>query len=134
MATILTGDAAHEVDAGAAPGTLLLDPANLEDLTGWELKPEGLCRGDICVPTRHRPDIEADGQIDLRVFADLLARPLAVDDETQTAAIGESPAHRESQLDEGALDGLVLRDADGEPFRWDSIGRKKKVLVTWASW
>jgi hypothetical protein len=134
MATILTGDAAHEVDASAAAGTLLLDPATLQDVTGWELKPEGLCCGDICVPTRNRPDLEVDGGIDLRVVADLLGRPLAVDDETQTFALGESPAQRATQLSEGALDGLVLRDIDGQPFQWAALGRKKKVLVTWASW
>jgi hypothetical protein len=55
MATILTGEDTHEVDAIARPATLLLDPATLRDVTGWELKPEGLCRDDVCVPTRSLP-------------------------------------------------------------------------------
>jgi hypothetical protein len=29
---------------------------------------------------------------------------------------------------------LVLRDFDGNDVSWSSIGRKKKLLVAWASW
>ena len=82
MATILTGEETHEVGAVARPATLLLDPTTLREVTGWELKPEGLCRDDVCVPTRGRADVHVDGR----------------------------------------------------PFSWPALGRKKKVLVTWASW
>ncbi len=30
--------------------TLHLDPAELERRTGWQIKPEGACKGDRCVP------------------------------------------------------------------------------------
>jgi hypothetical protein len=134
MATILTGDGTHEVDAVARPATLLLDPPTLREVTGWELKPEGLCHDDVCVPTRSRPDVHVEGRIDLRVVTDLLDRPLAFDADTAVAAIGESAATRAAQLAEGHLDDIVLHDVDGRPFSWPEIGRKKKVLVTWASW
>jgi hypothetical protein len=134
MAKILTGEDTHEVDAVARPATLLLEPATLREVTGWELKPEGLCRDDVCVPTRSRPDVRVDGRVDLRVVADLLDRPLAIDADTAVAAIGESAATRAAQLAEGRLDDIVLQDLDGRSFSWPEIGRKKKVLVTWASW
>jgi hypothetical protein len=134
MATILTGEDTREVDAVARPTTLLLDPATLRAVTGWELKPEGLCRDDVCVPTRARPDLHVDGRVDLRVVTELLGRPLVVDADTAVAAIGESAATRAAQLAAGRLDDIVLQDVDGRRFSWPAIGRKKKVLVTWASW
>ena len=134
MATILTGDGTHEVDAVARPATLLLDPPTLREVTGWELKPEGLCHDDVCVPTRSRPDVRVDGRVDLRVVAELLGRPFVLDEPNAVAAVGESAATRATQLAEGRLDDIVLHDVDARPVPWSAIGRKKKVLVTWASW
>ena len=53
----------------------------------------------------------------------------ALDEETQTVALG-APG---DDID-GDLTGLVLRDADGAEYAWSRIGRKKKLLVAWASW
>ncbi len=134
MATILTGEAIYDVDAEARPGTLLLTPSALAAVTGWELQPEGLCRDDVCVPTRKRPDVQVDGRVDLHVVAELLGRPLVIDEETGVAAVGESAATRAAELASGRVGDLELYDVDGDAFAWSAIGRKKKVLVTWASW
>ena len=134
MATILTDDGTYEVEAVARPGTLLVPEGALPGLTGWQLNPEGLCRGDVCVPTRSRPELRVDDRIDLQVVAELLAQPLVVDDDTATAALGASSTVRAEQLADGRVDDLALRDVDGNAFAWAGIGRKKKVLVTWASW
>ena len=131
MATIIRDDGVSEVAAVAAPGTLLLDPGDLAQATGWRLEPEGLCRGDVCVPTRSHPDLVVSERVDLRVFATALGRPFAFDEETQTAALG---APGEEIDGDGDLAGLVLRDADGAEYTWSRIGRKKKLLVAWASW
>src|SRR6185437_1551899 len=60
----------------------------LEDATGWVLKPEGLCRGAVCVPVRDRDALVADGMIDLAAFAAALRRPIVVDAAEGVAAIG----------------------------------------------
>ena len=56
------------VNAGREGEDLWAAPADLERATGWALKPEGLCRGSICIPLKPqqraamvRGDIEADG-------------------------------------------------------------------------
>src|SRR5580693_3801143 len=40
----------HRVAGAAKGGRLLADPASFATELGWELKAEGLCRGDVCVP------------------------------------------------------------------------------------
>ena len=54
---------------------VLVDPASLEAATGWVLKPEGLCRGSVCVPVRDRDALVVDGAIDVAAFAAALAAP-----------------------------------------------------------
>src|SRR5436309_170647 len=58
--------------------TLSVDPAHLEARTGWALKPEGACKGDICVPL---PDGAATSPtIDARVLSERLGMPLLHDE------------------------------------------------------
>ena len=134
VATIVTDDGTVDVDAVARPGTLLLSPDSVRAVTGWELKPEGLCRGEVCIPVPARAPLEIDGRVDLRAVAELLRRPFAIDDETQAAALGASAATRCEELNERAVGDFTLHDVNGHAVQWSSFGRKKKVLVAWASW
>jgi hypothetical protein len=129
MPTLITDAGPYDVDA-----SLQLTPQQLAAATGWEWKPEGLCRGDVCVVTHARPDVRVGELVDLRLVAALLIRPLAVDDVTGDAALGESAAARAEEYTGRTLADLVLCDVDGNPFEWKRIGRKKKVLAAWASW
>ena len=47
MATVLTD--AGELTVGAT-NRLWLSADDAERVTGWSLKPEGICRNDVCVP------------------------------------------------------------------------------------
>ena len=44
------------VDADATGGELWLSGDDLKRVSGWEFKPQGFCKGDICVPV---PDARA---------------------------------------------------------------------------
>jgi hypothetical protein len=134
VATVLTEEATFEIDAIARPDTLLVPEDRLADITGWELNAEGLCRGDVCVPVRARPDVRADGLVDLRVVTELTRQPFAFEHDVAAAAIGTAVDTHAGEPAGGRVHDLVLADVDGTPFRWTQLGRKKKVLVTWASW
>ena len=74
--TLLVEDgSAHEIGGDTAT----VDADDLGTATGWVLKPEGLCRGDVCVPTRGLPVDAGGGRVDLAAWAEALGRPLAVD-------------------------------------------------------
>ena len=52
MVTVLTEQGSVEIlaQSDSSTGDLWLRPDDAERTLGWTLKPEGLCRGDICVP------------------------------------------------------------------------------------
>jgi len=98
--------------------------------TGWEAKPEGLCKGAMCVPAPEA--VTADGQIDVSVVAERLAMPLVTDEKSGLSVLGpEAFGH---SLTTAVAPELELPDADGNPFRLSSLHGRKVLLVAWASW
>jgi peroxiredoxin len=107
---------------------------DLSAATGWTLKPEGLCRGSICVPLGNRSVSSTDGVIDLVEWAAALGYPLAVDADSAAAALAPVP-HREPPAAVGSkAPELELPDVDGNRVSFSSLSGRKRVLVTWASW
>jgi hypothetical protein len=93
--------------------------------TGWEIKPEGACKGDTCVP------LGADEGFDLRTTATQLGMALVHDPEEGLWALGpESIGNR--ALATAQAPELVLPDFDGNEFRLSSLRGQKVVLVAWA--
>jgi hypothetical protein len=105
-------------------------PEELEQHTGWELKPEGLCKDDRCVPL---PDGSgADGLVDLTVVAERLGMPLVHDEGHGLWALGPDAGDR--VLASAELPPIVLRDVDGRPFDLASLRGEKVLIAAWASW
>ena len=133
--TIVTDDGETTVDAIRTGGSVRIDAAALARATGWELKPEGLCRGEMCVPVRDPDALGVDDAIDLHAFADVLRRPLVVDDEVDLAVLGASTIDRAAEREGLRVPAdLALRDLDGNVHHWGELGRRKKLLFAWASW
>ncbi len=112
---------------------LVVAPEDLTHATGWELKPEGLCRGAVCVPVRNGT-VAVEGGVELRAAAAALGSPFAVDDEAQVAVLGTPATARSEQQTGMRVDDFTLADIEGDAFSWSSIGRKKKLFFAWASW
>lgn len=112
-----------------------VDGAALAEATGWVLKPEGLCRGEVCVPLVGRTITapHADGLIDLHEWAAALGLLLA-HDELGVVAVTPNAEVRARDVAGGTAPSLTLNDVDGNPVSFDDFSGSKRVLVTWASW
>lgn len=112
---------------------LKVDEHEFADRTGWTVKPEGACKGEVCVPLD--PAVrDADGRLDVRVLAPLLGMPLVADDAHGVWALGPETAVTGKVLTSAVAPDLELPDADGKPFKLSSLRGKKVVMVAWASW
>jgi hypothetical protein len=108
-----------------------LTPDEIRRRTGWDIKAEGACKGEICVPLPDLP-VGADGTIDMRLFAEHMAMPLVTDDKHDLSAMGPRAAGR--VLDDVAFPALALPDFDGNSFDISSLHGRKVLLLAWASW
>jgi hypothetical protein len=93
--------------------------------TGWEIKPEGACKGDLCVPLDQR-----DG-FDLESTADRLRMALVHDADAGLWAIGPESLGDRALVTAEAPE-LRLPDLDGNEFRLSSLRGQKVVVVSWA--
>ena len=108
--------------------TLAINKAEFERRIGWAIKPEGACKGDICVPLPS----EAAEEIDARVLADRLGMPLVHDEASDLWCLGPEAGGRALTMTEAP--DLVLPDLHGNAFHLRSLRGRKVLLVAWASW
>lgn len=109
-----------------------IGPEAFADGTGWALKPEGACRGDICVPLP--PEVRGDdGRVDVGIAAERLRMPLVHDDEHGLWALGPATVTGTALATAEAPE-LTLPDLDGNPFDLATLRGRKVLLVAWASW
>ena len=135
MITLITEDDDSVALVGEASAeTLLVDAVEFAAATGWLLKPEGLCRGDVCIPRSLWPDMEAHGRIDLSLFAAAVSQPVVVDPASAIVAIGTSAITRHRALESLDAPQFTADGLDGEPIALSDYAGRKKVIVTFASW
>lgn len=129
----------HRLDGDVGPvgGVWAVDATALGEATGWTLKPEGLCRGEVCVPLLGRPVDAGDGRVDLVEWAAALGLPLALDadhGDADHAAAALAPAAHEVAVPGGEAPDLELPAPDGTVHRFGDQAGRKRLLITWASW
>ena len=94
--------------------------------SGWEIRPEGACRGDVCVPLA---DTNTE-TVEIEAIAERLGMPLVRHDDG-LAALGPATVGGRALVTAEAPE-LVLPDFDGNEFRLSSLRGQKVVLVAWS--
>ena len=123
-----------EVPAVFSGERVRIPASELPAAVAWELKPQGLCQGEVCVPVPDPAALANHDGVDLQAFADLLARPLALDLAERMAALGTAWVDRDSQLATLEAPDFTLPDLEGKLHSLSQHRGKKVLLIAYASW
>lgn len=126
MTPILSDLGEFSVAAGPGDG-LWLSREEAATATGWALQPEGLCRGNVCVPVPPGREAEfvADGNINLAAFWDHMDKPTAHSADGDVWALGEGANEQAESLRSLQAPDFTLPDLDGKPRRLSDYKGKK---------
>jgi hypothetical protein len=105
-----------------------LDRAQFERATGWALKPQGACKGEVCVPLLVKPD-----EVDATVLSERLGMALVHDSKYGVWALGSETIGGRALSTAEASD-FTLPDWQGRSFTLSSLRGQKVFLLAWASW
>ena len=139
--TVLYEDRITELPAGlAGVHDLWLTTSELTQATRFELKPEGVCREELCFPVpKARKDefLKTVGKatwFNLSAFGRLLKQPEARDEAFGVYVFGPRPDQQNAHLQSLVAPEFTLPDTHGKPHSLSDFRGKKVLLVTWASW
>lgn len=135
--TVLYDDRAVSLRSAAtrrdeAAETLWILKSDLPRVNGFELKPEGACRADICIPVS--PNLTRGRHFNVTAFARRVGQPVVADREARVWSFGEMPVLRGALLSSRAAPDVAVPDRKGRTVRLSDFRGKKVLLVTWASW
>ena len=129
MTVVLTPTAEYKVSTRDG---LWMSAADAEKVTGWTLKPEGMCRDERCVPL---PAAAVKGtEVDVEAFWQKLGGPVIASQEGDAWALGAPADERNAALEGLQAPDFTLPDVDGKPRTLSELRGKKVFLATWASW
>ncbi len=113
--------------------------ADLKRATRFEVKPQGVCRDELCFPlpkARQQEFVRKTPPMtwfNMTAFAGLVHQPVAHDAALATWYFGLRSDQRQ-QLSSLQAPDFTLPDLQGKPHRLSDFRGKKILLVTWASW
>jgi hypothetical protein len=138
---VIYDGAVTEVGAAAFESKdLWLTLADLTHATQFTLKPEGVCRGELCFPIpegRSQEFVVQRGDVtwfNLSEFGRLLQQPSAHDAKHGLWCFGPRPAVQNAHVASRLAPDFTLPDLKGKAHKLSEFRGKKVLLLTWASW
>jgi len=107
--------------------SLFVPRSDFEAGTGWRLKPEGACQGNVCIPLSQ----PAGDPVDVARVAKDIGMPLVAAPEYGLWALGPASIGSRALASAQAPD-LRLPDLSGKEFQLSSLRGQKVLLYAWA--
>jgi hypothetical protein len=135
-ATVLFDDHATTVSVARTDGkpasALWIRKSDLPRVNGFEVKPQGACRADICIPIPK--ELTRGDAFNLTAFAKKAGQVVVSDTDARVWSFGEIQALRGGFLTSRLAPDVTIPDRRGRPVPLKNFRGKKVLLVTWASW
>jgi hypothetical protein len=112
--------------------SLWIRTRDLPRVNGFDVKPQGACRADVCIPI---PRTMRHGDwFDLTAFASKAGEAVVADTDARVWSFGGIEALRSSFLNSRIAPEVSIPDRRGHTVKLSDFRGKKVLLVTWASW
>jgi hypothetical protein len=139
--TVIYDGIATEVSAAReSSGDLWVTTSDRTRATRFVIKPEGVCRDELCFPLPKNRKAEfvskkgATTWFNLSQFARLIKQPFVSDQKNGVWYFGVRAAEQNGYLTSFAAPNFTLPDLNGKLHSLADFRGKKVLLVTWASW
>jgi hypothetical protein len=139
--TVLYDDRVVEIERTLAdPIDLWVVPEDLPRVNDFELKPEGACLDELCVPVLQDRDSEmfvtraGQSWFNVTELARKLEQAYVADHDHRVWSFGEIPVTRTRFLRSAMAPDFALPNREGDVVRLTDFRGKKVLIVTWASW
>ena len=113
---------------------------DLTRATRFVIKPQGVCRDELCFPLPKNRKAEfvskkgATTWFNLSEFAKLIKQPVVADQKNSVWFFGTRAAEQSGYLASLEAPDFTLPDLNGRVHSLTDFRGKKVLLVTWASW
>ena len=129
--TVLYGDKAVPVSGVRPdPKDLWVRASDLKTINGFELKPQGACREDVCIPVDKK--LRQGAFFNLTGFAQKVHQPVVAD--SGVWSFGDIPLLRSAFVESRIAPDFAVPDRKGRVVHLSDFKGKKVLIVTWASW
>jgi hypothetical protein len=136
-ATVLFDDQAVTLrsvgrDPRKRAGVLWVRKPDLPRINGFEIKPQGACRAELCIPISK--DITRGEYFNLSAFSQKVGQSVVADADSHVWSFGEIPVLTGAYSSSRIAPDFAVPDRTGRIVHLSDFRGKKLLVTTWASW